>query len=86
VIKRIGSAVHDSTVPLALIELEDGEWEALARIVNLAEAHLDEIPYPNLRSRRKCAEEVIARLRDVLALPLPVILSSGDEAEQEAPF
>jgi hypothetical protein len=67
-IKRIGTGA--SGWPLLFADLDDFEREALARLLTIAEAHLDEIPFPELRSRRRAAEMLVCELREALELPL----------------
>jgi hypothetical protein len=56
--------------PLALLDLTDPEREALAWVLTIAEAHLDEIPFPKLRSCRRAAEMLVCELREALELPV----------------
>jgi hypothetical protein len=60
---KIGTGKNDA--PLVLAELNQSEKDALARILNLAEAHLDEIQFGRVRNRRGEAEMMIAGLRQV---------------------
>jgi hypothetical protein len=53
------------------MDLDEPEREAIARLLLLAEAHLDEILFPDLRSRRRLAEEMIRDLRTAAGLLLP---------------
>jgi hypothetical protein len=66
-IKRIG---YNPPNPLVLLDLSEPEREAFARVLTIAEAHLDEIPFPELRSRRRVAEMLVCELREALELPL----------------
>jgi hypothetical protein len=59
----------NGTRPLVLLDLGEAEREALARVLALAEEHLGEIPYPELRSRRLLAEAMISELRTAAGLP-----------------
>jgi hypothetical protein len=70
-ITRIGYAGDKVMRPLVLLNLSEPERDALARLLALAEAHRDEIPFPALRSRLDQAELMVATLR--LALDLPEV-------------
>jgi hypothetical protein len=66
-IQRIG--INGAGDPLVLAGLSDTDRGTLARILALAEQHLDDIPFPNLRSRRAMAEKMIRELREAGDLP-----------------
>lgn len=65
-IARIG---RDGLNPLVLMNLTGPEREALARVLAIGEAHLGEIPFPELRSRLRLAEVMVCQLREACELP-----------------
>lgn len=77
-ITRVGYAGDRDKVmrPLVMLNLSDPEREALARVLAIAEAHLDEIPFPVVRGRRRIAELLVCDLR--LALDLPEVKPQRD--------
>lgn len=68
-IQNIGTDAEGS--PLVLAALNEHEHAALARILRLAEEHLDEIQFPKVGGRRVLAEAMIQTLREVHGIPVP---------------
>jgi hypothetical protein len=81
VIQRIG--INGMGDPLLLVGLDGTDRDTLARLLTIAENHLDDIPYPRLRSRRALVEQMIARLRETGDLPKtrPFTTEARDKGE-----
>jgi predicted DCC family thiol-disulfide oxidoreductase YuxK len=62
-IQNIGTS--DDGTPLVLAALNKDEHAALARILRIAEDHLDEIQFPKMGSRLVLAQAMIRTLREV---------------------